>query len=355
MRFLFIDDLLSYVTEGIGIDLGTANTPVYVQKKGIRLREPSYVAINNDTGKVVAVGAEAKAMYGRTPSHIQVIRPLRDGVIANFEVAYEMIKNLLSRVCSPRDLIGPRVLVGVPSNVTQVERRAVREAALHAGARRAYLVEQPLAAAIGAGLPVLEPTGSMVVDIGGGTTEVAVIALGGIVRSFSLRVAGDEMDETILNYVKKSYNLLIGERTAEEIKTTIGSVLAAKEEKSITVRGRDLFTGLPKAQRITSGEIREALWEPVGAIVEAIHSTLEETPPELIGDIMERGIVLTGGGALLGGLDRLLSEATGVPVVMANDPMSCVALGTGVLLEDPSLLKSVVLMRDHKREDEGVS
>lgn len=352
MKWLFADDVMSLFSAQIGIDLGTANTPVFVRGHGICLREPSYVAVNNNTGRVITVGEAAKAMYGRAPTYISVIRPLRDGVIANFGIAYEMLKNLLAKARRDHSIIGPRVVVGIPSDVTQVEQRAVREAALLAGARTAYLVEQPFAAAVGAGLPVKEAVGSMVVDIGGGTTEVAVIALGGIVKSHSLRIAGDEMDEAILNYVKRVHGLLIGERTAEEIKIRIGSAYSLQEELMVSIRGRDIFTGLPRVMQINSAEIRTALAEQVNRIMEAVRSTLEQTPPELVGDIIEHGIVLTGGGSLLAGLELLCQEITGVKTIRAEDPINCVARGTGKLLEDRELLYRIATKGVYKKERE---
>nr|WP_211204641.1 rod shape-determining protein [Ammonifex degensii] len=329
----------------IGIDLGTANTIVYVKGEGIVLREPSVVAIQKDTGRILAVGEEAKKMIGRTPGNIVAIRPLADGVIADFDTTQAMIKYFIGRALKNRRfLVRPRVVIGVPSGVTAVEERAVREAALQAGAREVYLIEEPMAAAIGAGLPVEEPTGNMIVDIGGGTTEVAVISLGGIVTSCSIRVAGDEMDEAIAQYVKKHYNLMIGERTAEEVKIRIGSAYPpdnpGEEEE---VRGRDLVTGLPKTIKVTAEEIYEALKEPVAAIVDAIKATLEQTPPELAADIMDRGIVMAGGGALLRGLDRLVSEQTGMPVVLAEEPLLAVAYGTGYVLDNIEILRRVAL------------
>ncbi|MGO0122821.1 rod shape-determining protein [Desulfothermobacter acidiphilus] len=329
----------------IGIDLGTANTIVYVKGEGIVLREPSVVAIQKDSGKILAVGEEAKRMIGRTPGNIVAIRPLADGVIADFDTTQAMIKYFIGRALKSRHFfVRPRVVIGVPSGVTAVEERAVREAALQAGAREVYLIEEPMAAAIGAGLPVEEPTGNMIVDIGGGTTEVAVISLGGIVTSCSIRVAGDEMDETIAQYVKKAYNLMIGERTAEEVKINIGSAFPPDNpEEEEEVRGRDLVTGLPKTIKVTAQEIYEALQEPVTAIVEAIKATLEQTPPELAADIMDRGIVMAGGGALLRGLDRLVSEQTGMPVVLAEEPLLAVAYGTGYVLDNIEILRQVAL------------
>src|SRR5690625_620107 len=303
----------SFFNKDMGIDLGTANTLVYVKGKDIVTREPSVVAIQTSTNQVLAVGEEAKKMIGRTPGNIVAIRPLKDGVIADFDVTQSMLKHFIRKAYKRRSLFQPRVVVCVPSGVTEVEKRAVEEAAIHAGARDAYLIEEPMAAAIGAGLPVHEPTGSLIVDIGGGTTEVAVISLGGIVTSKSIRVGGDEFDESIVNYIKKQYNLMIGERTAEEIKITIGSADVESEIKTMDVRGRDLVSGLPKTIEVTSSEIYEAMEEPIYNIIEAIKSTLEKTPPELAADIMEQGIMLTGGGSLLEGIDRIIVKETGMP------------------------------------------
>ena len=316
----------------IGIDLGTANTLVHVGGRGVLLREPSVIAINKDTGEVMAVGEEAKRMLGRTPGHIVAIRPLKDGVIADFEQTEEMLKHFISKV-SGRFLLRKTVVVGIPSGVTEVERRAVIEAAERAGATKAYVIEEPMAAAFGAGLPVDEPAGSMIVDIGGGTTEVAVISLGGIVHSRSIRVAGDELDEAIASYVRRAYNLYIGEKTAEQTKIEIGSAFSLEQELQITVKGRDLVTGLPRSAVISSEEVRMAIAEPVNAIVEAVKLTLEATPPELAADAMDRGIVLAGGGAMLRGLDRLIAQETMMPVHIAKDPLSCVAIGTGIVVE----------------------
>lgn len=327
----------------IGIDLGTANTLVHMKGKGIIANEPSVVAINKETGQVLAVGNDAKAMLGRTPGNIVAIRPLKDGVIADFEVTQAMLKYFIKKSQPSFSIFKPRVIVCVPSGVTEVEKRAVEEATLSSGAKEVYLIEEPMAAAIGADLPVEEPTGCMVVDIGGGTSEVAVISLGGIVTSQSLRVAGDEFDDAIINYIKRECNLTVGERTAEKIKLEIGSAFEMAEEMNMEVRGRDLITGLPKNIYITSQEIRRALDEPLTAIVEAIKTTLEETPPELSADIMERGITLTGGGALLRGLDRLIELETGMPVNIANTPLDCVVLGTGKVLEEVDLLKEVLI------------
>ncbi len=316
----------------IGIDLGTANTLVHVGGRGIILREPSVVAINKDNGEVMAVGEEAKRMLGRTPAHIVATRPLKDGVIADFEQTEKMLQYFISKV-SNKFLLRRTVVVGIPSGVTEVERRAVIEASRNAGATQAYVIEEPMAAAFGAGLPVDEPSGSMIVDIGGGTTEVAVISLGGIVHSRSIRIAGDELDEAISSYVRRAYNLYIGDRTAEMTKIEIGSAHALEQELQITIKGRDLVTGLPRSAVITSEEVRMAIQEPLNAIVEAVKLTLEATPPELAADAMDHGIVLAGGGALLRGLDRLLSEETMMPVLIAKDPLSCVAIGTGMVVE----------------------
>ncbi|TWH48213.1 rod shape-determining protein [Sporomusa sp. KB1] len=336
-------NLFGSLSRDMGIDLGTANTLVHVKGRGIVLREPSVVAIQRDTGEVLAVGEEAKQMIGRTPGNIVAIRPLKDGVIADFDVTQAMLKYFIRKAMDSKSFIRPRVIVGVPSGVTEVEKRAVIDATIQAGAREAYLIEEPMAAAIGAGLPVHEPTGNMVVDIGGGTTEVAVISLGGIVTSRSIRVGGDEMDEAIVQYVKRTYNLMIGERTAEEVKITIGSAILLKDDEQFDVRGRDLVTGLPKTLTIKASEVRLALSEPVAGIIEAVKVTLEKTPPELASDIMDKGIVMTGGGSLLRGLDLLLNRETGMPVHIAEDALSCVAAGTGGALESIDLLKRVLM------------
>ncbi|MGI6050439.1 MAG: rod shape-determining protein [Acetivibrionales bacterium] len=336
-------------TKEIGIDLGTANTLVYLKGKGIILREPSVVAVNNNTGQELAVGLDAKQMIGRTPGNITAIRPLKDGVIADFKTTKGMLKYFIKKATGNNPLTKPRVVICVPSGVTEVEKRAVVDSAISAGAKEAYLIEEPMASAIGAGLPVAEPSGSMVVDIGGGTSEVAVISLGGIVVSRSLRVAGDEFDDAIIHYIKKEYNLMIGERTAEDIKLKIGSAYPSKDEKAYNVSGRDLVTGLPKEIAISSEEIREALKEPINSVVDSIKLTLEKTPPELASDVMERGIMLAGGGALLKGLDRLISEETGIPVFIAEQPIDCVVLGTGKVLEELDTLSNVLL--SSKRRD----
>lgn len=327
-----IDRLLSGFTRDIGIDLGTSNTLVHVGGKGVMMREPSVVAINRDTGVVLAVGEEAKRMIGRTPTHIIATRPLKDGVIADFEQTEAMLRYFIRKV-APRTALRRNVVVGIPSGVTEVERRAVIEAAENAGATRAYVIDEPMAAAFGAGLPVDEPYGSMIVDIGGGTTEVAVISLGGVVSSRSIRVAGDELDEAIINFVRRAYNLQIGDRTAEETKLAVGSAYPLDEDLQVTISGRDLISGLPRSAIVSSDEIRHAIAEPLNQIVEAVKLTLEQTPPELAADAMERGIVLAGGGALLRGIDRLLSEETLMPVHIADDPLSCVAIGTGIVVE----------------------
>ena len=329
----------------MGIDLGTANTLVHVKGRGIVLREPSVVAIKSDSGEVLAVGEEAKQMIGRTPGNIIAIRPMKDGVIADFDVTQAMLKYFIRKAMNTKSFVRPRVVVGVPSGVTEVEKRAVIDAAQQAGAREAYLIEEPMAAAIGAGLPVEEATGSMVVDIGGGTTEIAVISLGGIVTSCSIRIGGDEMDNAIIQYIKRMYNLMIGERTAEEIKMTIGTAIVTPEaDKTMDIRGRDLVSGLPKNLTIQAKEIREALNDPIYKIIDAVKGTLEKTPPELAADVMDHGIMMTGGGALLTNLDKLLSHETGMPVLVSEDALSCVGEGTGRSLENIELLKRVVMI-----------
>jgi len=334
---------MNIFSRDLGIDLGTANTLVHVRGKGIVIREPSVVAVRSDTKQVLAVGEEAKRMIGRTPGNIVAIRPMKEGVIADFDITQEMLKYFIKKVLVRVLPVHPRVVICVPSGVTEVEKRAVDEAIRQAGAREAYLVEEPMAAAIGAGLPVQEPTGSMVVDIGGGTSEVAVISLGGIVTSRSIRIGGNKMDDAISFYIKKEYNLMIGERTAEEIKIGIGSAYPREEEQTMEVRGRDLVTGLPKTLTISSSEILEALREPVNSIIEAIKLTLEKTPPELAADIMDKGIMLTGGGALLSGLDTLIHQETGMPIKVADNPLDCVALGAGKIVEEMETLKRVAL------------
>lgn len=330
----------------LGIDLGTANTLVHVRGKGIVVREPSVVAMDMEKKAPLAVGDKAKEMIGRTPSHIVAIRPLKDGVISDFNVTQKMLKYFISRALgSESPFARPRVVICVPSGVTPVEERAVKEAALAAGAKDPIIMEEPMAAAIGAGLPVSEPTGNMIVDIGGGTTEVAVISLGGIVTSRSIRVAGDEMDDAIVAHIKRRYNLMVGYRTAEDIKTEIGSAYMAEKGVTYSVRGRDLLTGLPKTVEVTAEEIQEALQEPVMAIIDAIKSCLEKTPPELAADIMDRGIMMAGGGSLLRNLDKLIADETSIPVHLAEDPLSCVALGTGRVLEDREIMRKIAALQ----------
>jgi rod shape-determining protein MreB len=333
-----------FFSNDMAIDLGTANTLVYVKGEGIVLNEPSIVAIHQADNTVLAVGKEAKAMLGRTPGNIVAIRPLKDGVIADFDVTEKMLGYFIRRVHRRRALVRPRIVIGVPSGITQVEKRAVRDSAMQAGAREVYLIEEPMAAAIGAGMPITEPGGNMIVDIGGGTTEVAVISLSGIVYSRSVRIAGDEMDEAIVQYIRKSYNLLVGERRAEEIKIRLGSAYSmGGERKTVEVKGRDLIDGIPKTIVIGDDEVREALREPIMTIVDAVRTALERTPPELAADIVDKGIVLTGGGALLKGLDLLLRQETNLPITVADDPLSCVALGTGKVLDELDLLKKVAI------------
>ncbi|HWR84313.1 MAG TPA: rod shape-determining protein, partial [Candidatus Deferrimicrobium sp.] len=326
--------LFKLLSNDIGIDLGTANTLVYVLNQGIVLNEPSVVAVEKSTGKVLAVGAAAKEMTGRTPGGIEAIRPLRDGVIADFDLSEKLIANFIRRVVRHRYLMKPRVVMSVPSGITEVEKRAVRDSAENAGAREVFLLQEPMAAAIGVGMPVEQPTGSMVIDIGGGTSEIAIIALSGIVTDISIRVAGDELNEAIITYLKKNYNLLIGELTAEDIKIKIGSAFQLERELSMEVRGRDLVAGVPKNLMLSSVQVREALAETVDIIIEAVRQALERTPPELASDILDRGIILTGGGALLRGLDKRLREETNLPVIAAEDPLTCVARGTGKVLEN---------------------
>ena len=332
-------EFLSSLSQDMGIDLGTANTLVHVKGKGIVIREPSVVAVQKDTNEVLAIGAEAKRMIGRTPGNIVAIRPLKDGVIADFDITQAMLKFFIKKAIGNKTFVRPRVVVGVPSGVTAVERRAVLDATIQAGAREAYLIEEPMAAAIGAGLPVQEATGNMVVDIGGGTSEVAVISLGGIVVSRSVRIGGDKMDEAIVQYIKKKYNLLVGERTAEEIKISIGTAMKVENPDKMEIRGRDLVTGLPKTLTIDANQIQEALSEPVAGIIDAVRGTLERTPPELSSDIIDRGIVMTGGASLLRNLDRLLSKETGMPVYVSDSALSCVALGTGIAVEHVDIYK----------------
>lgn len=325
---------LGIFSNDIGIDLGTANTLVYVRDKGIVLREPSVVAINNENREVVAVGEEAKRMLGRTPMNISALRPMKDGVIADFEITEAMLRYFIQKVNNSMRFVPPRVVVAVPSGITEVERRAVKESAIHAGAREVRLLQEPVAAAIGVGLPIDEPTANMIVDIGGGTTEVAIISLSGVVFSKSIRVGGDELDTAIVNYMKRAYNLMIGDRTAEEIKMRVGSAAPLDEEITMEVKGRDSVAGLPKTLHISSQEIREALADTVSSITELVRNALERCPPELSADLVDRGFILAGGGAMIRSLDRLLSDATGLPVFVAEDPLSAVANGTGVVLQN---------------------
>jgi rod shape-determining protein MreB len=343
---MFFDYVLGKFSNDLAIDLGTANTIVYVKDKGIVLNEPSVVAVHQDARgmkKVLAVGNEAKNMLGRTPGNIVAIRPMRDGVIADFDITEAMLKHFILSVHNRKSLVRPRIIISVPSGITQVERRAVRETVESAGAREIYLIEEPMAAAIGAGLPVSEPTSSMVVDIGGGTTEVAVISLAGIVYSKSVRVAGDKIDEAIVQYMKRKHNLLIGERTAEIIKMEIGCAYPFDEIKVGSIKGRDLISGIPKITETNSEEIREAINEQITFIVDAIKDTLENSPPELAGDIVDRGIVLTGGGALLANIDILIREETGLPITITDDPLSAVARGAGMALDKIGVLKDIAL------------
>jgi rod shape-determining protein MreB len=331
-------NLFGYFSNDIGIDLGTANTLVYVKDKGIVLREPSVVAISTSSRKVLAVGEEAKRMLGRTPGNITAIRPMKDGVIADFDITEAMLRYFIRKVHSTAFRVAPRVIIAIPSGITEVEKRAVKESATHAGAREVLTIEEPMAAAIGVGLPVDEPAANMIVDIGGGTTEIAIISLAGVVFSKSIRVAGDELDNAIINYMKRAYNLLIGERSAEEIKIRIGSAYPLEEELAMEVKGRDSVAGLPKTIHITSQEIREALADTIAAIVDAVRNALERCPPELSADLVDRGFVMAGGGSLIRNIDRLLSEKTGLPVTVADDPLSAVANGTGVVLGDLNFL-----------------
>ncbi|MDO9515864.1 MAG: rod shape-determining protein [Syntrophales bacterium] len=338
------DYIMGLVSNDLAIDLGTANTLVYVKGKGIVLNEPSVVAVHRDSRgikKVLAVGTDAKRMLGKTPGNIVAIRPMRDGVIADFEITGAMLRHFILRVHNRRTFVRPRIIISIPSGITPVERRAVKETAESAGAREVFLIEEPMAAAIGAGLPITEPVSSMIVDIGGGTTEVAIISLAGIVYSKSVRVAGDKIDDAIVQYMKRRHSLLIGERTGEKIKTTLGCASPDKELMKADVKGRDLISGIPKIVEITSEEVTEAMSEPVGVIIDAIKDALENAPPELAGDIVDRGIVLAGGGALLKNLDILLREETGLPITIADDPLTVVARGAGKALDDPDVLKEV--------------
>lgn len=333
--------ILRYFSKDLAIDLGTANTLVFARNQGIVVREPSVVVINKLTNRIEAVGGEAKEMLGRTPGNIESIRPMKDGVIADFEVTERMLEYFIKKAHGRKMVVHPRIVIGVPSEITQVEKRAVKDSAMRAGASEVFLVEQAMMAAIGAGLPITEPSGNMIVDIGGGTTDVAVISLAGTVYSRSVRVAGNEMDVAIIQYLKRKYNLLIGERSSELIKMEIGSAYPLKEEMTMEIKGRDLVEGVPKTLTVSDAEIREALSEPVQTIVEAVKMALERTPPELSADIMDKGIVLSGGGALLRSLDQRLRDETGLPVVLAEDPLASVVLGTGTVLQDIDLLRKV--------------
>lgn len=341
---MIFNSLVGLFSNDLAVDLGTANTLIYIKGEGIVLREPSVVAIHNTTKEVLAVGEEAKRMLGRTPENIVVIRPMKDGVIANFEITEAMLRYFIQKVHNRKSLVRPRVVIAVPSGITQVEKRAVRDSAESAGAREVYLIEEAMAAAIGVGLPISSPAGNMIVDIGGGTTEVAIISLSGIVYSRSARVAGDEMDEALINYIKRKYSVLIGEKTAEDIKIKIGSAYPTPgAPKKIEIKGRDLINGIPKTLLSNDEEVREALVEPVNAIVENIKIVLERTPPELAADIIDRGIVISGGGALLRGLDLLLREETGLPIIVAEDPLSAVVMGTGKALDEMNILKRIII------------
>ena len=340
---------LSFKSKDIGIDLGTANILVTIKGKGIVLREPSMISVNAKTGGIIATGFEAKEMLGRTPKEINAIKPLKDGVIADFTATKLLLKNLLERVCKRYNAVRPRVLVGVPSGITEVEERAVEEAIMRAGAREVYLIEEPMAAAIGAGIEIEEPSGNIIVDIGGGTTEVAVISLGGIVISNSIRVAGDELDEDIINYIKKELNLAIGEATAEQIKKEIGCAMPLMSQMTMEIKGRDLNDGLPRTEVITSNQVEKAMKESIDKIVEVVKNTLEKTPPELASDIMEKGIVLSGGGALIQNLDKLISSETGMPVYVIEEPLDCVVKGTEKTLQDLEKLKTILLNSRKRR------
>lgn len=342
---MIVDSIFGLFSNDLAIDLGTANTLIYVKGRGIVCNEPSIVTVQRDTNKVLAVGHEAKKMLGRTPGNILTIRPMKDGVIADFDITGEMLRYFIAKVHNRKSFISPRIIIGVPSGITQVEQRAVRDAAETSGAREVYLIGEPMAAAIGVGLPITEPSGNMIVDIGGGTTDVAVISLYGIVYSKAVRVGGDKMDESIINYIKRKYNLLVGERTAELIKMEIGSAYRVdNDERSMEVKGRDLVSGIPKTLILDEDEAREALREPVTAIVNTIKLALENTPPELSADIVDRGIVLAGGGALLRGIDLLLREETGLPIILAEDPLAAVVIGVGKALDEIDLLKKISIL-----------
>ena len=338
---MIFDYLLGLFSRDMGVDLGTANTLVYVKGQGIVLCEPSVVAMQKGTETPLAVGNEAKRMLGRTPGNVVAIRPLHDGVIADFEITESMLRYFITKVHNRRTLVRPRIVVAIPSGITEVEKRAVKDSAEHAGAREVYLIEEPMAAAIGVGLPVEDPAGNIIIDIGGGTTEVAVISLAGIVCSKSIRVGGDEMDDAIIQYLKRAYNLMVGERTSEDVKIKIGSAYPLTEEVTMEIKGRDLVAGLPKTITITSEEIRESLSEPIASIVEAVKVTLEQTPPELSSDIVDRGLIMAGGGALLRGIDKLIAEETNLPVHIAEDPLTAVVIGAGKVLDEIGLLKKL--------------
>lgn len=346
-----INNILGNFSKDVGIDLGTANTLVYVKGKGIVINEPSVVAVNQNTGQILAIGNEAKKMVGKTPAHIIASKPLVDGVVSDFEVTEQMLKYFIEKVHQGEFTLfpRPRVVVGIPSGVTEVERRAVEDATVHAGARQAFLIEEPMAAAIGAGLPVQDAAGNAIVDIGGGTTEIAIISLGGVVISKSVRIAGNEMDENIIQYARDEFNLLLGERTAEEIKIAVGSAYPLRKSLETVMRGRDLVTGLPKEVVVNDEQIRQALTRSVRPIVNNIKTTIEETPPELIADIMKKGIILTGGGALLRNLDKLIAEQTKMPVHVVDDPLTCVARGAGIVLEDIEALKEVLVPTEYEK------
>ncbi len=340
---MFLSHFYNYFSSDIAVDLGTANTLIYVRGKGVVASEPSVVAINRDTGAIIAVGQEAKSMLGRTPANIIAIRPMKDGVIADYDITEKMLRHFILKVHNRKTLVRPRMVICIPSGVTQVEKRAVKDSAIQAGAREVFLIEEPMAAAIGAGLPIQEPSGNMVVDIGGGTTEVAIISLSGIVYANSVRVGGDEMDESIVSYIKRQYNLLVGYSVAEDLKIKLGSAFPTSEGGSVEIKGRDIVTGIPKTINISEEEVRESLKDSIAKIVEAVCLALEKTPPELSADIVDRGIVLTGGGALLRNLDKRLSHETGLPIIVSDDPLKAVVLGTGYVLDDHELLKKVTI------------
>jgi len=340
---MILKRIYDYFANDIAVDLGTANTLIYVKGKGIVASEPSVVAVNRDTGEIIAVGQEAKNMLGRTPANIVAIRPMKDGVIADYDVTEKMLRYFIAKAHNRKSLIKPRMIICIPSGVTQVEKRAVKDSAIQAGAREVFLIEEPMAAAIGAGLPIQEPSGNMVVDIGGGTTEVAIISLSGIVYANSVRVGGDEMDDCIVNYVKRNYNLLIGYSVAEDLKIKLGIAFPSNSSESMEIKGRDMVTGIPKTITIGEEEVREALKDAINKIVAAVCLALEKTPPDLSADIVDRGIVLTGGGALLRNLDKRLSHETGLPIIVSDDPLKAVVLGSGYVLDDFELLKKVTI------------